>query len=237
MAAGLAPAAAVTAIHHGPGQVASAAPAVRPAEVPERYALFVGTLEPRKNLELLLELWPRAAARSSRLAGAGRLRRLGLEDRVDARPREPGASARAGSTRSATSATRRSSRSIAARGSWCSPRSTRGSACRCSKRWRWAARWCAAICRCSAKWRAPPPSTRPPATPRPGSRLWSASTPTSLAARSCGASASSARRRSTGSAPWARRSTCGESRRVAPSAAFVGLAGEVRSGVSQADPT
>ncbi len=59
VAAGLAPASAVTAIHHGPGQVASAGPAAMPAEIPERYALFVGTLEPRKNLELLLELWPR----------------------------------------------------------------------------------------------------------------------------------------------------------------------------------
>jgi alpha-1,3-rhamnosyl/mannosyltransferase len=58
VAAGLAPAAATTAIHHGPGQVASAAQAAKPAGVPERYALFVGTLEPRKNLELLLELWP-----------------------------------------------------------------------------------------------------------------------------------------------------------------------------------
>jgi alpha-1,3-rhamnosyl/mannosyltransferase len=59
VAAGLAKLAVVTAIHHGPGQVASAGPAAKPPDVPERYALFVGTLEPRKNLELLLELWPR----------------------------------------------------------------------------------------------------------------------------------------------------------------------------------
>jgi alpha-1,3-rhamnosyl/mannosyltransferase len=58
VAAGLAPAGAVTAIHHGPGQVRGIAAAQRPAGVPERYALFVGTLEPRKNLELLLEIWP-----------------------------------------------------------------------------------------------------------------------------------------------------------------------------------
>ena len=58
VAAGLAPAARVRAIHHGPGQVASASSAARPAAVPDRYALFVGTLEPRKNLALLLELWP-----------------------------------------------------------------------------------------------------------------------------------------------------------------------------------
>jgi alpha-1,3-rhamnosyl/mannosyltransferase len=58
VAAGLAPADAVVAIHHGPGQVATAGVASRPAGVPDRYALFVGTLEPRKNLELLLEVWP-----------------------------------------------------------------------------------------------------------------------------------------------------------------------------------
>jgi alpha-1,3-rhamnosyl/mannosyltransferase len=58
VAAGLAPAARVRAVHHGPGQIASAATAPRPAETPDRYALFVGTLEPRKNLDLLLEVWP-----------------------------------------------------------------------------------------------------------------------------------------------------------------------------------
>jgi alpha-1,3-rhamnosyl/mannosyltransferase len=58
VAAGLAPAAAVTAIHHGPGQVSGVTEAPLPASLPERFALFVGTLEPRKNLELLLEAWP-----------------------------------------------------------------------------------------------------------------------------------------------------------------------------------
>jgi alpha-1,3-rhamnosyl/mannosyltransferase len=48
----------VTPIHHGPGQLRSAAAAALPAGVPSRYALFVGTLEPRKNLELLLDAWP-----------------------------------------------------------------------------------------------------------------------------------------------------------------------------------
>ncbi len=55
--AGLAPAARVRAIHHGPGQLAAAGPGRRPAWAPERYALFVGTLEPRKNLETLLAAW------------------------------------------------------------------------------------------------------------------------------------------------------------------------------------
>jgi alpha-1,3-rhamnosyl/mannosyltransferase len=58
VAAQLATAETVTAIPHGPGQVASAAVASKPVEVPSRYALFVGTLEPRKNLTLLLEVWP-----------------------------------------------------------------------------------------------------------------------------------------------------------------------------------
>ena len=55
---GLAPAETVVAIHHGPGQLAGARPEALPAGVPPRYALFVGTLEPRKNLELLLDVWP-----------------------------------------------------------------------------------------------------------------------------------------------------------------------------------
>ena len=154
------------------------------SEVPERYALFVGTLEPRKNLELLLELWPRLR-RDHRdwpalvVCGGWGWKTESMRERVDS------PSARAGSIRSATSATRRCSRSIAARGSWCSPRSTRGSVCRCSRRWRWAARWCAAICRCSAKWRATRPSTRRPVSPRPGSRLCCASRPTPIVERSC----------------------------------------------------
>ena len=63
VAAGLGAAEAVTAIHHGPGQVASASVAPKPAQVPSRYALFVGTLEPRKNLALLLEVWPKLRQR------------------------------------------------------------------------------------------------------------------------------------------------------------------------------
>jgi len=54
----LAPEATVVAIHHGPGQVATALEAPKLAGLPERYALFVGTLEPRKNLGLLLDVWP-----------------------------------------------------------------------------------------------------------------------------------------------------------------------------------
>jgi alpha-1,3-rhamnosyl/mannosyltransferase len=65
VAAGLAAATVVTPIHHGPGQVASAAVATIPREVPPRYALFVGTLEPRKNLALLLEVWPRLLERQA----------------------------------------------------------------------------------------------------------------------------------------------------------------------------
>lgn len=59
IAAGLAVAERVTAVHLAPGSVASIAPGdrLRPEGLPERYGLFVGTLEPRKNLPLLLDAW------------------------------------------------------------------------------------------------------------------------------------------------------------------------------------
>ena len=62
VAAGLAPPARVRAIHHGPGAVAArkAGSSARPPKwAPERYALFVGTLEPRKGLATLLAAWRR----------------------------------------------------------------------------------------------------------------------------------------------------------------------------------
>ncbi len=61
VAAGLAPAARVRAIHHGPGGLAGRAgiPVHPPKWAPERYALFVGTLEPRKGLATLLAAWRR----------------------------------------------------------------------------------------------------------------------------------------------------------------------------------
>ena len=59
IASGLATGDRITAVHLAPGSVASVAPADRrlPEGLPERYALFVGTLEPRKNLPLLLDAW------------------------------------------------------------------------------------------------------------------------------------------------------------------------------------
>jgi glycosyltransferase involved in cell wall biosynthesis len=57
VASGLAGAQRVTAIHHGPGQQVATADSPTPAGLPERYVLFVGTLEPRKNLETLLAAW------------------------------------------------------------------------------------------------------------------------------------------------------------------------------------
>ncbi len=47
----------VTAIHHGPGHLASQAVGRVPEGIPARFMLHVGTIEPRKNLELLLRVW------------------------------------------------------------------------------------------------------------------------------------------------------------------------------------
>jgi glycosyltransferase involved in cell wall biosynthesis len=47
----------VRAIHHGPGQTTDGVPTALPAKTPQRYALHVGTLEPRKNVGTLLAAW------------------------------------------------------------------------------------------------------------------------------------------------------------------------------------
>ena len=54
-------AARVTAIHHGPGHLSTRRGAP-PAGTPARYVLHVGTIEPRKNIELLLGVWESWAA-------------------------------------------------------------------------------------------------------------------------------------------------------------------------------
>lgn len=47
----------VHVVHHGPGQLSAVKVGSLPANVPERYALHVGTLEPRKNIEAMLSCW------------------------------------------------------------------------------------------------------------------------------------------------------------------------------------
>jgi alpha-1,3-rhamnosyl/mannosyltransferase len=54
----------VRAIHHGTGVLSEATPAPLPAAIPARFALHVGTIEPRKNVAVLLAAW-----RRMRLAG------------------------------------------------------------------------------------------------------------------------------------------------------------------------
>ncbi len=54
---GLVAADVVQAIHLGPGPTANAPIGVLPSGTPKRYGLHVGTLEPRKNIALLLTVW------------------------------------------------------------------------------------------------------------------------------------------------------------------------------------
>jgi glycosyltransferase involved in cell wall biosynthesis len=53
----------VRAIHHGTGVLAETAPSSPPLGAPPRYALHVGTVEPRKNVPLLLAAWRLLRAR------------------------------------------------------------------------------------------------------------------------------------------------------------------------------
>ncbi|MDH3254852.1 MAG: glycosyltransferase family 4 protein, partial [Acidobacteriota bacterium] len=53
----------VHVVHHGPGQLAAVEPGPLPSGTPELYGLHVGTLEPRKNITVLIDAWRRARAK------------------------------------------------------------------------------------------------------------------------------------------------------------------------------
>jgi glycosyltransferase involved in cell wall biosynthesis len=73
------PAAKLDVVHEGPGRPPALAPATRPTSVPAEFFLFVGSLEPGKNLELLRRIYvasarplPPLVIAGARWAGVGR---------------------------------------------------------------------------------------------------------------------------------------------------------------------
>lgn len=57
----------VRAIHHGTGVIAESEPGPLPPGTPARYALHVGTVEPRKNIPTLLAAWRLLRARRTKI--------------------------------------------------------------------------------------------------------------------------------------------------------------------------
>jgi alpha-1,3-rhamnosyl/mannosyltransferase len=47
----------VRVVHHGPGQLSAVEPSPLPEGLPSQFGLHVGTLEPRKNIEVLIKAW------------------------------------------------------------------------------------------------------------------------------------------------------------------------------------
>ena len=87
---GLVDAARVSAVHLGPGPVAASdSDGELPVGTPEGFVLHVGTLEPRKNLPVLLEAWGQLRDRGERpppivLCGRYGWKTEGLRERIEA---------------------------------------------------------------------------------------------------------------------------------------------------------
>ena len=143
----------VTVIHHGPGHLSRRMDGALPAGTPERYMLHVGTVEPRKNIGLLLAVWEEwvaedPAAPALLLCGRRGWKSDTLHEAFD-RAAAAGWLHHAGYVDDAALA-------ALYRGRWRSSvrLSTRASACRSSRRWRPARPSWRATYRCSGRSRA-----------------------------------------------------------------------------------
>ena len=164
------PAARITTTPLGAPRWAAEVRAAR-GSTPGSAFLFVGTLEPRKNLGVLLDAYARLVtdrpdAPALLLAGRPTAAAQGW-----LAPARGAAAGRPSSRASATSTTRRAAGCTATPGRSSCPRSTRASACRRSRRWPAVCRWWRRPPDRCPRWSATPPCWSSRATRRRGPAL------------------------------------------------------------------